>query len=326
MKKEVLVGTASWSDPGFVADWYPKALPASQRLPWYAERLNLVELNSSFYGIPREAQVESWCQQTPDGFIFDVKLHKLLSRHSSKPELLPPDLRKLATVEKGRVKLTAALEKAMAQHIIETTAPLRESGKFGAFLLQLSPAIRPKTNQLDELDDLFPIFHKYPIAVELRNRDWMVEPQVDKTVEFFRKRKIALVSVDAPKDEHFTIMPCEDVVTNPTLAYMRLHGRNASGYIRGRTVAERFDYKYKEKELQELAERAVKLTAKATKVHMVYNNNSSNYAPIAATRTREILAEEYPNISTGPESSAEREELEFEKPSRRSSRLHPVGA
>jgi len=326
MKKEILVGTASWSDPGFVADWYPKSLPASERLPWYAERLNLVELNSSFYGIPREAQVESWCRQTPDAFIFDVKLHKLLSRHSSKPELLPPDLRKLATVNKGRVQLTPALEKAMARRIIETTAPLRESGKFGAFLLQLSPAFRPKTNQLDELDDLFAIFHKYPIAVELRNRDWMVEPQVDKTVEFFRKRKIALVSVDAPKDEHFTIMPCEDVVTNPALAYMRLHGRNASGYIRGRTVAERFDYKYKEKELQELAERAVKLTANATKVHMVYNNNSSNYAPIAATRTREILQEEYPNIATGPESSGETKELEFEKPSRRSSRLHPVGA
>src|SRR5438477_3791664 len=98
-------------------------------------------------------------------------------------------------------------------------------------------------------------------------------------------------------------MPCEDVVTNPTLDYMRLHGRNASGYIRGRTVAERFDYKYSEKELQELAERAGKLMAKAAKVHMVYNNNSKNYAPIAATRTREILEEAYPSISTGPQSA-----------------------
>lgn len=226
------------------------------------------------------------------------------------------------------MQLTPTLEKAVARRIIETTTPLRKLGKFGAFLLQLSPAFRPKTNQLDELDELSAVFHKYPMAVELRNRDWMIEPQVEKTVEFFRKRKITLVSVDAPKDEHFTVMPCEDVVTNPGLAYMRLHGRNASGYIRGRTVAERFDYKYTEKELQELAERAVKLTAKTTRVHMVYNNNSSNYAPIAATRTREILQEEYPNISTGPESSAGWQEPEFEerrKP-RRSARLHPVEA
>src|SRR5256885_15893586 len=70
------------------------------------------------------------------------------------------------------------------------TTLFRSSGKFGAFLLQLSPAFRPKTNQLDELDDLFAIFHQYPMAVELRNRDWMVQPQVEKTIEFFRKRKI----------------------------------------------------------------------------------------------------------------------------------------
>ena len=59
MKKEILVGTASWSDPGFVPDWYPEGLPASQRLSWYAERLNLVELNSSFYAIPTRKQVEA---------------------------------------------------------------------------------------------------------------------------------------------------------------------------------------------------------------------------------------------------------------------------
>src|SRR5215207_10897931 len=74
----VRVGTASWSDPGFVADWYPKGLPASERLSWYAERLNLVELNSSFYAIPKQKVVESWCGQTPPGFTFDVKLHKFL--------------------------------------------------------------------------------------------------------------------------------------------------------------------------------------------------------------------------------------------------------
>src|SRR5947208_17172090 len=96
MHVKILVGTASWSDPGFVADWYPKKLPASERLPYYAEHFNLVELNSSFYAIPNHFQVERWCDQTPEKFTFDVKLHKLLSRHSTPANLLPPDLRKLA--------------------------------------------------------------------------------------------------------------------------------------------------------------------------------------------------------------------------------------
>src|SRR2546423_4473479 len=155
MKKEILVGTASWSDPGFVADWYPKGLPASQRLAWYAERLNLVELNSSFYAIPRQQQVEGWCRQTPDGFVFDVKLHKLLSRHSASVDLLPPDLRKMAVTDKARVRLTPELEKAVAKRFLEEIAPFCESGKLGALVLQLSPAFRPKTNKLTELDDLF---------------------------------------------------------------------------------------------------------------------------------------------------------------------------
>jgi len=46
---KILVGTASWSDPGFVERWYPKKLPAGDRLPWYAQHFDLVEVNSTFY-------------------------------------------------------------------------------------------------------------------------------------------------------------------------------------------------------------------------------------------------------------------------------------
>ena len=49
MAGRILVGTSSWADPGFVKEWYPPKLPAKQRLPWYAQRFELVELNSSFY-------------------------------------------------------------------------------------------------------------------------------------------------------------------------------------------------------------------------------------------------------------------------------------
>src|SRR5687767_7706116 len=106
MRPKVLIGTASWSDPGFIADWYPKRLPASERLRWYADHFNLVELNSSFYAVPQRKQVERWCDQTPDDFVFDVKLHRALSRHSATPQTLPPDLRTEAQVRNGRIQLT----------------------------------------------------------------------------------------------------------------------------------------------------------------------------------------------------------------------------
>jgi uncharacterized protein YecE (DUF72 family) len=89
------------------------------------------------------------------------------------------------------------------------------------------------------------------------------------------------------------ILPSEDYVTRPPLAYMRCHGRNVSGYIRGRTVAARFDYKYGMDELEELAERAERMAQQASEVHVVYNNNSSNYAPVNAEEFHEIVERDW---------------------------------
>src|SRR3712207_2969845 len=111
----IAVGTSSWADPGFVEEWYPPGLPARDRLPYYAERFDAVEVNSTFYAVPDTGTVRRWAEVTPEGFTFDVKLHQLLSRHSAKLESLPPALREQAeTTERGRVRLTPELEAAMA--------------------------------------------------------------------------------------------------------------------------------------------------------------------------------------------------------------------
>ena len=131
---KILVGTASWSDPGFVEHWYPKKMPAGDRLAWYAQHFEMVEVNSTFYSAPEERMVERWCRSTPDGFIFDVKLHQLLSRHSTNLKLLPPALQRLATTDaKGKVKLTAALEKAMIAQFRKSLAIMQDVGKLGRF-------------------------------------------------------------------------------------------------------------------------------------------------------------------------------------------------
>jgi uncharacterized protein YecE (DUF72 family) len=85
----LVVGTSSWADPGFVEEWYPRGLPARDRLAWYAERFDAVEVNSSFYAVPERRTVERWAQVTPERFTFDVKLHRLLSRHAADLKSLP---------------------------------------------------------------------------------------------------------------------------------------------------------------------------------------------------------------------------------------------
>jgi uncharacterized protein YecE (DUF72 family) len=252
-----------------------------------------VELNSSFYAVPDRNTVHKWVEETPDGFVFDVKAHRLLSRHAAPLESLPPELRDGAeTVGRGRVRLTAELEGALARRLVEETAPLAEAGKLGAYLVQLTPAFSPGKHSLDELAGLIEALKPHRVAVELRNRNWVVDKRRDATLGWFSEHDVAFVCVDAPRDEHFSIMPSElDAVTSDELAFVRLHGRNTDGYLTGKSVAERFGWRYADDELEEIAERARSLAEQAGEVHVAFNNNRDDDAPTAAQRFRALLGQ-----------------------------------
>jgi uncharacterized protein YecE (DUF72 family) len=285
----ILVGTSSWADPGFVEEWYPPDLPERERLPWYAERFSAVELNASFYAIPGEDTAAGWVQRTPDGFIFDWKLHRVLSRHSAPVDSLPTDLRDRAdTTPKGRVRLDPGLQDAMAERTLAAAGPLIDAGRLGAFLLQLSPAFTP-SRDLHEIGPLIDALAPHPVAVELRHRAWAAPSRVQGTLETLRELGAAYVGVDAPQGKSIMMMPPIDAVTRDDLAYLRAHGRNAEGYVKGRSVAERFGYRYADEELEELAGRARHMAEDADAVHVMFNNNRGSYAPVAAARMRELL-------------------------------------
>jgi uncharacterized protein YecE (DUF72 family) len=300
---KILVGTASWSDPGFVERWYPPKLPAADRLPWYAEHFEMVEVNSTFYAVPEARLVERWSRATPNGFTFDVKLHRLLSRHAAPAKSLPVALQRIAeSDEKGRVTLTAKLERALLDQIIGSTESLRAAEKFGAFLLQLSPVFSPRQHELAELEEILARLAPLGLVVELRNRNWTEGEELARTLNFFRRHQTTVALVDAPAEAHFTIMPSEfDEITNPSRTYLRLHGRNADAYLRGKTVAARFHYDYSDDEISEVAERTRKLARKAESVHVVFNNNALDFAPHAALRLRAALGQ----IAKGPARQAD---------------------
>jgi uncharacterized protein YecE (DUF72 family) len=289
----IVVGTSSWADPGFVKHWYPKGLAARERLPFYAERFEVVELNSSFYATPSRDSVERWIEITPDRFRFHVKLHRLLSWHATKPDALPPDLREgLELNTRGNVVATDELRRAMVERALDAMEPLAEAGKLGAFVLQLSPAFRPRDHDLTELDPILDGFAPHPVAVEFRYRAWMKEKRRADVFSHLSDHDAVYVSVDAPLAEHVPIMPPIDAVTNRRLAYLRAHGRNERGYMSGRTVAERFDYDYQDDELEEIAERARTLADDADEAHVLFNNNARELAPKAARRMRQLLGQD----------------------------------
>ena len=293
MSEKILIGTASWSDPGFVKRWYPEKLPAGDRLPWYAQHFELVEVNSTFYSVPEPRMVEHWCAVTPGDFTFDVKLHQLFSFHSTPAKLLPPDLQSRAETDaKGRVKPTPGMQEALLRIFLRGMTTLRGAGKLGALLLQLSPAFSPRKHELSELEPLIQMLTDYELAIEFRNRNWVLGDQLQTTIDFVRTHRTIFVNVDAPASDHFTVMPSDvDEVTNENLAYLRLHGRNAKAYVTGKTVAARFDYDYSDKEIAEIRKRSEKLARDAGELHVIFNNNNLDYAPRAALRLRKALGQ-----------------------------------
>jgi uncharacterized protein YecE (DUF72 family) len=290
----IVIGTSSWADPGFVEEWYPPDLPARNRLGWYAERFEAVEVNSTFYAVPAVDTVRRWAEVTPDGFTFDLKLHRLLSRHAAGPDALPPPLREEAEVNaRGRVVLTPALEAALAGELLAAAEPLAQAGKLATFLLQLSPSFKPRDHRLDELAPLVERFAPHRLAIELRHIGWVDPGRREETLGWFERHGAVFVCVDTPQGRRApTLMPSLDAVTREDVAYLRAHGRNLEGYLRGRSVAERFAYRYDDDELRELGGRAEALGEEAAEVRVMFNNNRGADAPVAAARLRELLGQD----------------------------------
>ena len=262
-------------------------------MPWYAQHFELVEVNSTFYSVPDLRMVERWCTATPNDFTFDVKLHQLFSFHSTPAKLLPPDLQSRAETDaKGNVRAKHEIQEALLKAFLRAMAILRAAGKIGVLLLQLSPAFSPRKHELNELGPLIEMLNGYELAIEFRNRNWAIGDQLQSTIDFVRKRTAIFVNVDAPTSDHFTVMRSDvDEVTNPNVAYLRLHGRNAKAYITGKTVAARFDYDYNDKEIAEVAGRSRKLAIEARELHVIFNNNNLDYAPRAGLRLRKALGQ-----------------------------------
>jgi uncharacterized protein YecE (DUF72 family) len=282
----IVVGTSGWSPPGSGAPWYPAGLAPRERLAWYAARFDGVEVDSTFYALPARRTVERWEQITPPGFTLDVKLHRLLSRHAAPPSSLPAELREgVKLSDTGRVVLDDRLERELCERTFEVVRPLRDAGKLSSFLLQLTPAFKPGDHRLGELEPLLDRLAPVPVAIELRHRGWLREP--DETFAWFRSAGAAFVGVDAPELKAPVVLPAVDAVTRDDLAYLRAHGRNAEGYLRGRSAAERFDWPYSDEELGEIAQRTERLARCAATVRLMFGNGP--HAMASAVRMREVL-------------------------------------
>ncbi|MDP2401174.1 MAG: DUF72 domain-containing protein, partial [Actinomycetota bacterium] len=92
---DVVVGTCSWTDKTMIEAYYPPGVGSSAeaRLRYYAARFDTVEIDSTFYGLPRKEYAEQWARRTPPGFTFHVKAYGLMTGHEVDARALHPELR-----------------------------------------------------------------------------------------------------------------------------------------------------------------------------------------------------------------------------------------
>ena len=264
----VRIGTCSWADEGLVKHWYPRGVSSpAARLTYYAERFDMVEVDSPYYRLPSPETAAKWAERTPDGFVFHAKASGEMTGHREQ-------------------------DRETAFHEFrEALAPLEAAGKLRGVLLQYPPRFVKSREALDELAATGPLLEPLVPLVEFRHRSWLEEDERADTFSFLERHGLAYVSVDAPRTRASNVVPRIAAVTHP-VAYVRFHGRNWKTWnIKGTTSADRFDWMYSREELGEWVEPLAELAGQAEEVYALFNNNKNDYAPRSATILRSLLDE-----------------------------------
>jgi uncharacterized protein YecE (DUF72 family) len=282
----VKIGTCSWTDPTLLrSGWYPaEADSAEGRLAYYASRFPVVEIDSTYYSLPSERNAVLWAERTPEGFTFDVKAFSLMTGHGATPRKLPPILRDslpddLAEKE-GNLYLKDLPPEAQRwvwQAFDDALAPLVEAGKLGAILLQFPPWFGINRDNKRYLEQCRAMLSERRLAVEFRNRSWLEDRNVAETMGLLAENNLTYVAVDEPQGFRSSVPPVT-AATSPSLAVVRLHGRNRENWeAKGVTAAERFSYLYGPEELAEWVPRVEELAGKTQETHVLFNNCYSDY-------------------------------------------------
>ncbi len=290
-------GIAGWADKSLIDSklFYPLHVKTSiDRLRFYATQFSLVEVDSTYYGIPKPESVEAWAAQTPPGFMFDVKSFSLFTNHPTKPLSMPPDIREELP---PNLRAKNIYVEQMPDELLDQTwerfrlalEPLRAGGKLAALFFQFPPWFLPSSRSLAYVEQCQERMFGFQIAVEFRRPEWLDARHLDGTLAFLRTRDIPYVAVDVPEG-HRTSMPSVFDVTSSKLAVVRFHGRNHDTWdLRGAPPNVRFRYDYTDQELLEWVPRIKEMGRSAGRVHALMNNNYSNYSVKNAQQLEKLL-------------------------------------
>lgn len=196
---EIRIGCSGWVYPHWRGRFYPEKLAVKNWFGFYAEHFDTVEINNSFYRLPKAGTFDGWREQAPEGFRYAVKANRFLTQAKKLKDCAEP------------------LERMMT--------PFRHLGdRLGPILYQLPPRFRLNLERLENFLELIP--GDVVNVFEFRDKSWYT----DAVVALLERHGASFCAHDMPTLES------PRVATGP-IAYVRFHG--GVGKYRGRYSDER---------------------------------------------------------------------------------------
>ena len=152
--KKLLAGASGYSYKEWKGNFYPADIKPEGMLAFYAARLPTVEINNTFYRMPKTEVLEGWAKATPEGFRFAIKASRRITHMA-------------------RLKADSAAD-AVA-YLYKNLQALQE--KRGPVLYQLPPFLKKDVARLKEFLALLPQAHG--AAFEFRNESWFADEVYD---------------------------------------------------------------------------------------------------------------------------------------------------
>jgi uncharacterized protein YecE (DUF72 family) len=178
------VGTSGYSYKEWKGSFYPEDLSAKKMLKYYSGHFNTVEINNTFYRMPKKETFDAWKEEVPEDFKFIIKAPKRIT-HINKLEA-----------------------DDSAEYFVNTSISLDKH--LGVILFQLPPYFKKDINRFGKFVNFLP--DNIKAAFEFRNESWFD----DEVYEYLKKKNFALCLADT--DE----LPVQELITTADWGYIRL--------------------------------------------------------------------------------------------------------
>jgi uncharacterized protein YecE (DUF72 family) len=241
-------------------------------LEYLARFFDTAEINTSFYGPLKPELAKLWAKKVSavnPRFLFTAKLYRAFT-HSPIAVMEPTSAATIRPSDDDEIKTREGLD------------ALANEGKLGALLIQFPVSFKNTSLNREYLERLLRQFIEYPRVVEVRDSSW----NNPDTLAEFARHNVAFCNIDQPVMGK-SLSPTEHV-TAP-IGYVRLHGRNYDQWFDSDNRNDRYNYLYKEHELDEWKERIENVAHRAQTTYVITNNHFESKAGVNAIELKSMI-------------------------------------